>query len=357
MRQKGQAAILNTMGLAFIMLMVGGLAVDNAFVHTVKRGMDNAADSAALAASAELFKNTSPYPAVRQEAARSFAIRVAGQNMSNRIDANDIEFGFVDPLTGAYDSGNFTQRTFDPRYDATGGYNAVRVTVKARPGENNRPVPTLFTRFLGFQEVNAASQGVAIFGGGVSGMGGLRPLYLCQIAYDTANNRAIFNDVSEPEITFHNDDIEVGNMTINAAATCGGLGPGNFGLADFDGGGGGAQQFNDILKNGYNGVVKIGEDYGPKTGHAISSSEAELAYLKNNKVQFTIPLYSQTSGNGVNAKFRVSKIVGFTITDYNLNGNSKTWIKGKFTKTLCTDRCSYDAQVQDGNIASLRLVH
>lgn len=356
-KQKGQA-LIQTLGLVLSSLMVGVFAVDTGFYFAVQQGMRNAADAAALGAVSELFKNTSPTANDKMAAAVAMAKTLASNNMSNELDTTDVEFGYVDPITGAYDDDTFLQPSPNQAFVPTGGFNAVRVTVKAGEGEANKPVSAILSALLGFKDFNARAQAVAIYGGGVQSAGGLRPVYMCQTAWEKA--KELYGDPTIPEITFYGDTLRVGTTNINQADSCGAMGPGNWGLSDFANGGGapGNDTVRDWFTHGYNGQVNVGTDYEVQTGTPISTYDDALNTLSTNQTVIKIPLYDQTSGGGSNEIFRVSQIASFVITGYKTNGNqSQRYIRGYFKKTTCTDQCSLGNNVLSGGVTKLRLVH
>lgn len=357
MRKRGQA-VIQTIGLLFMTMFTGAFAIDAGLYFTMHRGMQNAADAAALAAASELYRyaagSTSEDISLRLASSRSAAQDLSNDNMNYELDTADIEFGYVDPTTKDYNADTFTDPTTNTEFSATGGYNAVRTTVKAAEGEANGPISTVFSKLLGINDVDSYAQAVAIYGGGINSSGGLRPIYMCETAFDMATSN--YGDPSTPEVTFYGDTLEVDGTSVDAASSCGNLGPGNWGLADFDGGGGGAQQFNDVLLNGWNGTVTLGDSYGPKPGNALNSSDPELTTLRDNGTIISVPLYSETTGNGNNATFKVSKIVGFKITDFKTNGNN-TYITGHFQKAICHSNCALGSTFPGGGNTKLFMVH
>lgn len=350
--------MLQTVGLLLVTLMVGGLAVDTGFYYAETQTLHSAADASALGAVAELFKSSNPDLQGRLGEARIEAQTLALQNTNRVLNDADIEFGYVDPVTGAYNANTFTTPTTNSVFATTGGYNAVRVTAKAANGQANAAIPAVFTTLLGRQNFDAAANAVAVYGGGVSGASGLRPVYLCQTAWDYAKQH--YGDPTVPQITFYGATLQVGNTTLNQAATCGAMGPGNWGLADFDRNNGapGNATVKDWWDNGYSGSVNVGEDYEVQPGNPIQTYTSTFNTLKNNGTVIQVPLYSTTSGNGSNALFRVSQIASFVITDYKTTGaQNQRYIRGYFRRTLCTSDCTMGTNLTSGDVTRIRLVH
>ncbi len=358
LRQSGQASI-QAIGLLFVTLFAGAFAIDSGVYFSVERGMQNAADAAALAGAAELFRDTSSSMENRLTAARDSAKEISELNMSNALNDGDIEFGYVDPITGDYDAGNFTTPTNDTAFSQTGGYNAVRVTVKAASGEANSAIGTIFTRLFGMESIDSSAQAVAIYGGGIGSGTGLRPVYICQTAWDKAVE--LYGDATIPEITFYGSTLTVGGSSIDAASSCGALGPGNWGLADLDNGNGaaGAATVRDWFANGSSDPIYLGQWYDAQPGNSIHAYASEISTLINEGAIVQFPLYSETQGNGSNAQYMVSQIASFVITDYKSTGaQSSRYIRGYFKKSICnTSNCSLGDTATGGGITKLRLVN
>ncbi len=265
------------------MLITGAFAVDTALYFGINQGMRNAADAAALAAASELFLNSNQHFPDRKRAAMDAAHNIAGMNMGNKLDDSDIEFGYVDPISGQYNPEIFHTPTNNPAFASTGGYNAVRVTVHARQTAANSPIPAIFSRVLGFSNFDSSSSAVGVYGGGVAQFSGLRPVYMCRTAWDRALQ--VYGDPTIPEITFYGDTLRVGNHNVNMNQSCGRMGPGNWGLADLANGNGapGASTVREWFENGYQGQVFTGKNYESQTGTPLHSFDDQLTKLKNNK--------------------------------------------------------------------------
>lgn len=356
-KQKGQAMI-QTLGLMIATVMIGALAIDTGFYYANTQSMRCAADAAALSSAAELFKNGATGLQSRLDAARASGQAIANQNANMAVNVSDMEFGFVDPLTGHYDAQSFTTPTTNSVFSITGGYNAIRVRVQAADGQANTPIPALFSTILGNQNYDAAVDAVAIYGGGVSGASGLRPVYLCQTAWDYA--KQTYGDPTLPQITFYGNTLQVGNTSLSQAQTCGAMGPGNWGLADFDRNSGapGNSTVSDWWDNGYSGTVNVGEDYEVQPGNPIQTYTSTFNTLKNEGTVIQVPLYSSTTGNGSNARFHVSQIASFVITDYKTTGpQAQRYIRGYFRRSLCTSDCTMGSTLLSGDVTRIRLVH
>ncbi len=229
--QRGQA-LIHSLGLAIATLSIGAFVVDGSMYYTVHQGMQNAADSAALAAANELFRNSASSLSSKESAAIASAQTLAQGNMKFNLASTDVDFGYVNPSSGNYDTSTFSNSSSDAAYSNTGGYNAVRVTVKAGNNDANNEIPSVFGGIFGVNGFSSQAQAVAVYSGGVNSMSGLRPIYLCQGAWDKAQND--FGDATTPQITFYGSTVEVGGEEMDASSSCGNMGPGNWGLANFE---------------------------------------------------------------------------------------------------------------------------
>jgi Flp pilus assembly protein TadG len=132
-RQSGQALVAATVGLVAL-LGATGLAIDMGYLRYQKRLEQSAADSAALAAAAEIAYNGDLAGAAEQDSLlNGFA---KGGTKKVKIDVNH------NPLTGAY----------------TANANAVEVIVSADQ-------PVFFMKIFGVQPVTLSARAVALLGG------------------------------------------------------------------------------------------------------------------------------------------------------------------------------------------------
>lgn len=117
------------------------LVIDVARLYTTQTELQAAADSAALAAAAQLAGGAGGTPEeLARTSADDFAHRNSATGYSVRVLDNDVEFG-----RAIYDAGT-SKFTFQP-----GGtnYDAVRVTVRHTDGQGLVTVPFLFAPILG----------------------------------------------------------------------------------------------------------------------------------------------------------------------------------------------------------------
>ena len=117
-------------------MMIGGLAVDAANAYGMKSRLQSVADASALAAVMKIDD---------REAARAAAVSLAERNMpparhGHVIQADDVQFGVLDPETGA-----FVQTADDEQAEA------VRI-VAGRTLDRGNAVPTYLLRLMGPSE-------------------------------------------------------------------------------------------------------------------------------------------------------------------------------------------------------------
>ena len=148
--RKGNIAIIVAAGMSTI---VGSAAigVDMNYLFTTRAKLSFTADSAALAAAAQL---------PDEAAAVAAAIDFASQNMDpsqhgNVVTANDVLIGYWDT----------NSRTFAAGASPT---NAVQVVAR-RSEVNNNPAELLFGKAMGFDDVNISASATATGGGGGGG--------------------------------------------------------------------------------------------------------------------------------------------------------------------------------------------
>ncbi len=354
--QKPGQGVIQALGLLFLLCFVGGLAVDAGLYYFMHTGEQNAADSAALAAVTQLYKSNATSLSGKESDATTSAQTYSQDNEKNNVGTSDVEFGYVNPTTG--DTSQFSSPDAT-NFPLTSGYNAVKVTVNAGQNQANSQIPSVFGQFLGVSGFNSRAQAIAIYGGGVSSISGVRPIYMCVGAWNEAIQE--FSDPTIPQVTYGPSSVTetdgTNTYTVNSGDTnsCGNLPPGNWGFADFDGGGGGTPQVADELTNGYSGTVSVGSSYGPKPGNIMNSGPVRSALdgLVTNQTVITFPLYDTASGNGKNAQFHIVGFAGFVITSYDRKSSS---ITGYFKKVMCTQGCTMGSSVTPGGVTNVRLV-
>ena len=139
-RRRGAVVILVAIMLVVLMAMVS-FAIDVGYVANVQTQLQRAADSAALAAAAEM--NRSGISAARTRAQQIGQLNGSSGSTIAIPDSN-VEFGVWD----------MTARTFTPSAAGAGG-NAVRVTIQQSPN-------LFFARAMGINSTQITGQAIAI---------------------------------------------------------------------------------------------------------------------------------------------------------------------------------------------------
>ena len=163
---KGMSMILTVM-VFIVGLMISAIAVDISMAYAGHAHLQSAADAAALAAAQELNHSSGADGGQVRTDARSQAVSLISEYDSENnpvaIDSNsDITFGYIDPEDGTYDANNFGSPSGDPNYAFTGGYNAVRVTVRRTDGSPAGAFPTLMANLFGIAQMDIQAEAVAM---------------------------------------------------------------------------------------------------------------------------------------------------------------------------------------------------
>jgi Flp pilus assembly protein TadG len=324
-------------GLTFVGLMISALAIDFTYYFCARNIMQTAADSAALAAAEEMYRDITPDPATRLNDARTQAKLYLVKNQPNMtLENTDVLFGYINPATRLYDPNTFSTPSNNPNYAATNGYNAVRILVRKTADSSNGALNTIMANMVGLHKMDVAVGSVALVDQAVSGIdnGGLRPIYACQAQF----NRTMQDSIPENNVVrIYGDHVEIDG--VQNVTGCPAMGSGNWGFADFTNCGAGtvgASTIRDWFASGYPGPVNIGQCYSTKPGNFISSMRTQLDTLVANGTVFPIPLYDSWGGNGSNTHVNVSGFAGFKITNYVATGaQANRYIEGRFYRYVC----------------------
>ena len=362
--RRGHNLIL-LIGIFLLVLMSSVLSIDMAFYFTAQNQLRTASDAASLAATDELFQSDGETPGERQTDALLAAIDLVEENLQEGVSvaAEDVVFGFIDPNTMEYNADTFSVPSGDPAYDATGGYNAVRVAVQRAEGSINTPLPTIMANILGIGQMNTLAVSTAVMeqNNQISSVtnGGLRPIYSCE-----AQVIAAFADGDPTDQTarIYGDHFELDGDSF--AGDCPAPGSGNWGFADFtdcSSGTVGASTIADWFEFGYPGTVNVDECYSTKPGNFISGAGIPniLDNLIATQTVIMLPVNNTFNGNGSNTSVDISGFVGFVVTGYRSNGPaSGRYIEGYYTDYICAQGCTSDeatAPSIGASIVDLRL--
>lgn len=193
---------------------------------------------------------------------------------------------------------------------------------------------------------------------------------LSKIKFDFGNNKQVGgpHDSYWTKRTWNSDTntdsgvattVSIGASSLTTEEACGSMPPGSFGFAELSNANGavGVPTVRSWWENGFDGPVKVGEEYEPEPGNQLNAYKSEIDQLIADETVITVPLYSQSTGQGANAKFLISGIAPFVITELQSTGNPKT-IKGHFAKMVCNSNCKTGDSVDPGAGATkIRLVH
>lgn len=348
--------------LLFIGTMVGAFAIDMGLNYTAQDQLQTVADAAALAGANELLRTDSASSATKQQDAIDSALEYGQENLNiSTMDSDDVILGYIDPLTRTYDKSTFTTPTNDSDYAATGGYNAVRVKIKAGNDGEGTPVPSIMGQMFGVANMNTVATAVAFSDNNVGELtDGLRPIYTCAAQFTQANSDG---DLSNDTIRIYGDEFQVNGTQLTLADGCPPPGSGNWGFADLRDSAPGSPGNSTLAswwEDGFSAnPVEAGSYYSTQPGNSINSNNVTTALdtLMNNNTVFAVPLIDEDyTGNGSNTQVHVVGFAGFQITNYSASGNN-SWIEGKFVRKVCNNNCSSsdDGSAVGGGMIKLRL--
>lgn len=355
----GNAVVL-MVGTLLTGLMTSAVAVDMSYLYAENTLLQSAADSAALAATHELVRNSGTSASAIRTAARGAASSTATSNSQGtqnrvRIDQNvDVTFGYLNPASPTYNAGTFSTTNNSTSYSFTGGYNAVRVNVRRTAGSPGGTLPSIMAKLFGVNLLSTQASAIALADNRVSNVtSGLRPFYACQAQW---NRTMTDGNPSNNTVRIYGNNHTVDGATVSG---CPSNPAGNWGFADFRDNRSGAPSNTVIarwIEQGYGSAagenaVVVGQSYSTQPGNAISSNGVQTALdslmggqgCGNHEPAtiITIPLVDSTSGSGSNASYHISQLTGFEITDYRATGSaSSRYIEGHFTQSVCSNNCS-----------------
>lgn len=219
-------------------------------------------------------------------------------------------------------------------------------------------VDQYFAGALGIDETTVVAAQSAMWGSVATPpntpISGLRPLGLCA---ETLQDESDFTDWQNNGATSDPIRITYSKSAPNDCADSGGV-SGNWGMIDFNGGSNSNSEAQSWLADGYDGPVSTGW-YEGDPGALSGSHRSALQGLKSSGETFSLPIFSDATGNGANAEFNLVAFPRVQLTDFNVTGKqSKRYIElvfiGGFSDGAC---CSApDASVPDFNLRGTRIV-
>lgn len=342
-----------------LVIVCCAMAIDIGQIMMVKAQLQNAADSAAMAAAGRALDERGQYfidnpygnffeVGFRQEAkseAELFAGRHKAGNKSVALSSgDDIEFIYVDPTTRE-------ESTFASRY------NSVRVRAR-RDKKANGPLPMTFARLFGFDEAFLVAEAQATFFDEIAAVGppppGQKNTFMpfgisedhwkLLLASQTTGASADLNGDSRPDIADnygYNTDMEAttntsdGVMELRLYPDNSSLTAGNFGTLELGGYSSGTSTLTEQILGGldeedfsyHGGKFDFSQPFTLQGNTGISTGmQQELEFVYGE--ERTIFIYSQVENPGSNATFTIVGLAGIRIVKQDLNGNNKgVWIQ------------------------------
>jgi len=183
-------------------------------------------------------------------------------------------------------------------------------------------VEQYFAKTLGHDIVTVHNKSAAVFGIPTTTYSHVRPMGLCLASLE---NNAIYaawqagpqDQESLPVRVLYNKE---------HPDSCGTT-TGNWGFADFDGGGNSNIDTVDWIENGYLGPVGVGY-YDGDPGAISGSHKQALQSLVDRQLVFWLPGFETSSGLGANVSYYVSDFLPVRLVDFKTNGNeSKRYLE------------------------------
>jgi len=340
-RQPGYQ-IVQLFGLIAIGLMISALAIDFSYYYTAYNVIHTAADSAALAAATELYRDRQPSPKVRLNDARAQAQQYLMRNQPNlELESNDLVFGFIDPATKVYNRATFATPTANPNYAYSHGYNGVWVRVNKSLGSANGQLNTIMAHLIGIHKMNMHATAVAVVDQSINSItnGGVRPIYACEAQVDQAMQDGVLENNS---VRIYADHVSLDGA--DSTDGCPPRGSGTWSFADFSGckaSNLGASTMNNWFAAGYRGTVSAEQCYATQAGgDFISQLAEELNRLSAHGTVFPIPIYNSWAGSDSGAHVNLNGFVGFKISRLvNTGPVAERYIEGHFARYFCNEGC------------------
>ena len=351
--------VVQIFGMIMIGIMISALAIDFGYYYAANNTIHTAADSAALAAVAELVHDTHSDPATRLRDARAQAQLYLHQNQPNLdLQAQDVVFGFIDPASKTYHGNTFATPTADPHFVQTNGFNGVWVKVRKTMDSPNGPLKPIVGNLMGIHGMELQATSVAMVDQAIHEIvqGGVRPLAACEAQLNQAMQDGILENNT---VRFYSDHVTFdGADTLNG---CPSQGTGNWSFVDLTGCNGGnldASTVQDWLGAGYRGSVETQQCYSTRAGEFITNLGEAMNGLIARRVIFPIPLYRSWLGGGAKAQLMVTGFTGFQVTGYNNQRGADSYIEGHFARYICKQGCHSNPKgisTVPGSVVKLRL--
>ncbi len=306
--------------LSMIAIMaVAALTVDIGNGYRIRRSLIPATDAGALAAAQDFADFTSPSNGCTNGTAQNYVLQ--------NEPATDVPVSCNHVLYSGGEQG--------------------RVTVTA-----THIVQTWFASVIGSGDYHVHSTSTAVWGPPAS-VTGLRPIGLC-----IDGSAALENVLLNPPTT---ETVIRVNYNKDQPDDCGGTNiPGNWGTVDFDGGANSNADTKDWIRNGYPDPVEFGNHpvtsctgephcYQGDTG-ALAGINAELNYLKNSGIYFTLPVFNYAEDPGGNALMHLMGVIRVRLVDFRVNGaEASRFFELSVKPGLITGTCCGSGSGSGGN--------
>ncbi len=282
--RKGQIIVLYGAVLV-VLLAICVLTIDVGHMVTSQAELQNAADAAALAALLEMWEQ-------RASTQSEDDARLAGARDGAAIAQVNHPGAGIETTWGIWEDDHFVAT------DTSTPAHAVRVRAYRNDDAPGKAQPTFFAAIFGMKTVDQATSATARYN-----HKGLAPFAI--------HEPAVLGRAPGEEVIFYDDSQDV---------------PGNFGLLDFMGGGGGLDELAYWVEHGYDGPFTI----DPVTGHipvdGSTGFKAALAsYIQdhvNEGDSLVACIYRNVAGVGDNAVYEIVGFVEIVITYQRLTGTN-----------------------------------
>ncbi len=341
LRRRGSIVVLSALLMVALAAMIA-FAVDVGYLQVAKTQLQQAADAAALAATAELVDDdvlggTADLSA-ETTSARSMAVTYAAANkvgsVSPAIDSNSSNSASGDIVIGYLQNPSDPTQSMD--FSDPDQANAVQVLVQ-RTANSNGEVHLFFARILGTESQGVTATATAAMVTNFGGFGapadgsnlGMLPFAMDEQSWNAmlvgGGADAWSWDQATSQTSSGSDGIRELNLYPQGTGS-----PGNRGTVDI---GSSNNSTNDIARQIVDGVSASDLSYMPDSKLALDSNgvlylngdtgisagvKDELASIKGEPR--VIPVFRSVSGPGNNAQFEIVAFVGIRILDVKLTG-------------------------------------
>lgn len=326
--RQGSVTVLS-LALTTVLVTVLAITLDLGYISVSQSELRRTADASAMAACWELFDQQNSSSNISESSVLYAAMETASLNLISQqsptigTSIDDFAIGHYDPKDGGLFSSN-----------STNGVNAVRVRI-ARESVVNGELPLFFGAITGRQAQSLETHSVAAMLNNISGF------YAPATDNDAIDILPIALDLETWELVIAgqtSDSFACEDGTVSSGSDgkfeCNlypqGTGsPGNRGTVDIGDANNSTADLSRQILHGIsredfvdlgkplafdvNGILELNGDTGISAG-----IKDELASIIGQKR--IIPIYTNVSGNGNNAIYRIVRLEGFQILDVKLTG-------------------------------------